>query len=44
MPNIRDNAAQSRFERDADGKTAFVAYKIDGGAITLPPAAARPAK
>jgi predicted GNAT family acetyltransferase len=35
MPNIRDNTAQNRFELDADGATAFVNYKIDGGTITL---------
>jgi predicted GNAT family acetyltransferase len=35
MPNVRDNTAQNRFELDADGATAFVNYKIDGGTITL---------
>jgi hypothetical protein len=34
MP-VRDNAALSRFERDAGGVTAFVNYRIDGGVITL---------
>jgi predicted GNAT family acetyltransferase len=35
MPNVRDNTALSRFELDADGATAFVNYKIDGGRIAL---------
>jgi predicted GNAT family acetyltransferase len=35
MPNIRDNTALHRFELDADGATAFVNYRIDGGTITL---------
>jgi predicted GNAT family acetyltransferase len=35
MPNVRDNTAQNRFELDADGATAFVNYRIDGGTITL---------
>jgi predicted GNAT family acetyltransferase len=35
MPNIRDNPARSRFELDAEGKTAFVTYKTDGNVITL---------
>jgi predicted GNAT family acetyltransferase len=35
MPNVRDNTALSRFELDADGATAFLNYRIDGGTITL---------
>jgi uncharacterized protein len=35
MPNVRDNTALNRFELDADGATAFVNYRIDGGTITL---------
>ena len=35
MPNVRNNAALSRFELDADGTTAFVNYSIDGGTIAL---------
>jgi predicted GNAT family acetyltransferase len=35
MPNVRDNTSLSRFELDADGATAFVNYRIDGGTITL---------
>jgi uncharacterized protein len=35
MPNVRDNTALNRFELDADGSTAFVNYRIDGGTITL---------
>jgi uncharacterized protein len=34
MP-VHDNTALSRFELDADGVTAFVNYRIDGGVITL---------
>lgn len=46
MPSpIRDNAARSRFELDADGVTAFMNYRLSGGVITLAhtetPAAAR---
>jgi uncharacterized protein len=43
--SIRDNAARSRFEFDADGVTAFMNYRLAGGVITLDhtetPAAAR---
>ena len=35
MPNVRDNIILSRFELDADGATAFLNYRIDGGTITL---------
>jgi len=35
MPAVRDNAALSRFELETGGVTAFVNYRLDGGAITL---------
>ena len=46
MPSpLRDNAALSRFELDADGVTAFMNYRLAGNVLTLnhteTPAAAR---
>ncbi len=35
MAEIVDNAAQSRFEMDVEGRIAFVAYRRGGGVITL---------
>ena len=36
MPSpLRDNAALSRFELDADGVTAFMNYKLSGTVLTL---------
>jgi uncharacterized protein len=35
MPIVRDNAALSRFELDADGVTVFANYQIAGNVITL---------
>jgi uncharacterized protein len=32
---VRDNAARSRFELDADGATAFLNYRLTGNVITL---------
>jgi uncharacterized protein len=32
---IRDNPALSRFELDADGVTAVLNYRLDGGVIAL---------
>ena len=32
---VRDNAALSRFELEADGMTAFVNYQLAGGIITF---------
>ncbi len=32
---LRDNAALSRFELDADGVTAFMNYRLAGNVITL---------
>jgi predicted GNAT family acetyltransferase len=33
--NFRDNEAANRFELDADGAIAFVAYRTSSGTITL---------
>ena len=36
MPSpIRDNAARSRFELDADGVTVFMNYRLTGNVISL---------
>lgn len=36
MPSpVRQNAAQSRFELDADGGTAFALYRLAGNVLTL---------
>lgn len=35
MAEIVDNAAQSRFEMDVEGRIAFVAYRRGDGVITL---------
>lgn len=36
MPSdLRDNAARSRFELDADGVTAFMNYRLTGNVISL---------
>ena len=35
VSSVRDNAALSRFELDADGVTAFLNYRIDGDVIAL---------
>jgi predicted GNAT family acetyltransferase len=32
---VRNNTAESRFERDADGHTALVFYHMEPGVITL---------
>ena len=33
--SIRDNAAQSRFEMDVDGETAFITYRRGSDAVDL---------
>ncbi|MEG3124515.1 GNAT family N-acetyltransferase [Sphingomonas sp. GB1N7] len=35
MTEPHDNTAQSRFELEQDGETAFAAYRLDGGTITF---------
>jgi predicted GNAT family acetyltransferase len=35
MTCIRDNTEAGRFEAQVDGKTAFLAYKLAGGVISL---------
>jgi predicted GNAT family acetyltransferase len=35
MAEIRDNTAESRFEMDVDGRTAFVTYRRGSGVISL---------
>jgi predicted GNAT family acetyltransferase len=35
MPNVRNNIAESRFELDIDGHTAFAYYSFSPGVITF---------
>jgi len=35
MPNVRNNTAESRFELDVDGHTAFAYYDFSPGVITF---------
>ena len=35
MPNVRNNTAESRFEFDIDGHTAFAYYSFSPGVITF---------
>ena len=33
---VRDNAANSRYELEVEGKTAIADYRLSGGTITIP--------
>jgi predicted GNAT family acetyltransferase len=35
MPSVRDNTAQSRFELDVDGATAFANYRLTPQAVII---------
>jgi len=35
MASVRDNAAQSRFELDIEGSTAFANYRLMGRTVTI---------
>ena len=35
MPSVRDNAAQSRFELDVEGSTAFANYRLTPQAVII---------